>query len=149
VKCGGNVHDKGAVEITASSVLYGKPQNAADFGDKDLYFLSQEKPGQWICWDFKMLRIEPTHYTIRTHSGPSYLKSWAVEGSDDGASWTEIDRRENNSDLNANLSVKTFAVSRSGSFPRIRLRQTGPNHRGDNCLVLRAFKVFGAVAGLQ
>jgi hypothetical protein len=45
--------------------------------------------------------------------------------------------------------VKTFAVERSESFCRIRLRQTGPNHEGDNFLALTAFEVFGAVAGLQ
>jgi hypothetical protein len=65
------------------------------------------------------------------------------------ASWTEIDRRENNSDLNENLAVKTFAVARPGSFRRIRLRQIGPNHCRDNYLILSAFEVFGAVAGLQ
>jgi hypothetical protein len=77
------------------------------------------------------------------------LKNWAVEGSDDGASWTEIDRRENNSDLDEPFTVKTFAVSQTGSFRKIRLRQTGPNHEGNNTLELSAFKVFGAVAGLQ
>jgi hypothetical protein len=73
------------------------------------------------------------------------LKNWAVDGSDDGTLWTEIDRRENNSDP---FSVKTFAVSRSGSFRKIQMGQTGPNH-GDSSLVLSAFEVFGAVAGLQ
>jgi hypothetical protein len=37
---------------------------------------------------------------------------------------------------------------RSGSFGRIRLCQTGRNHRGNNRLVLSAFELFGAVAGL-
>jgi hypothetical protein len=92
-----------------------------------------------------VLRIEPTHYTIWSFD----LQSWTVEGSDDGASWTEIDRRENNSDLNGERAVKTFAVSQSGSFRKIRLRQTGLNHAGNNCLVLVAFELFGAVAGLQ
>jgi hypothetical protein len=105
----------------------------------------EDRPGQRICLDFKTLRIEPTHYTMRSFS----LKSWAVEGSDDGASWTEIDRRENNSDLSIKGTVKTFVVSRSGSFGRIRLRQTGPTHIGDNQLGVSAFEVFGAVAGLQ
>jgi hypothetical protein len=76
-------------------------------------------------WDFKALRIAPTHYTIRTfNDGPScgHLKSWAIEGSDDGASWTEINRRENNHDLNDRWAVKTFAAARSGSFHIIRLR---------------------------
>jgi hypothetical protein len=72
-----------------------------------------------------------------------------VEGSDDGATWTEIDGRENNSDLNDDLVVKTFTVAQSGRFRMIRLRQTGPNHCGDDYLVLSAFEVFGAVAELQ
>jgi hypothetical protein len=94
-KSGGNVHDRGVIEITANSVsetFY--PQNTADI-EIGLSFCSDDKPSQWICLGFKTLRIEPTHYTIRTgHWSP--LKSWAVEGSDDGVSWTEIDRRENN-----------------------------------------------------
>jgi hypothetical protein len=48
--------------------------------------------------------------------------------------------------------VKSFAVSRSGNFGTIRtirLRQTGLNHHSSNRLILSAFEVFGAVAGLQ
>jgi hypothetical protein len=123
-KCGGNVHDKCVVEITASSVSgTDYAQNAGDLEDEWSSFESENKPGQWICLDFKTLRIEPTHYTIRTYGWePRHPKSWAVEGSDDGALWTEIDRRKNNSDLNDRRVVKTFAISRSGSFGRIRLR---------------------------
>jgi hypothetical protein len=66
-KCGGNVHDKGVLEITVSSVYKEKypPRNAADFENVYSHFCSQDEPDQWICWDFKTLRIEPTHYTIR------------------------------------------------------------------------------------
>jgi hypothetical protein len=146
-KCGGDVHDLGVVEITANSVFgTNYPRNIVDLDHSSSCFYSEDEPGQWICLDFKTLRIEPTHYTIRV-SDDDYLKSWAVESSDDGASWTEIDRRENNSDLNSKRAVKTFAVSRSSSFGRIRLRQTGPNHRGNDTLVLSAFELFGAVAG--
>jgi hypothetical protein len=59
----------------------------------------EDKPGQWICLDFKTIRVGPTHYTTRAVHF-DYLKSWAVDGSDDNVTRTEIDRRENNSDLN-------------------------------------------------
>jgi hypothetical protein len=62
---------------------------------------------------------------------------------------TEIDRRENKSNVNGSYAKKTFAVSRSGSFRRIRLRLTGSNHSRDNRLALSPFAVFGAVVGLQ
>jgi hypothetical protein len=52
-KCGGKVHDKGAVEITASIVYDNDPsfgpRNAADFGDNSEFCL-KNKSGQWICW---------------------------------------------------------------------------------------------------
>jgi hypothetical protein len=42
-KCGGNVHHKGAVEITASSVCISNyPQNVADFGTILFFFLQNE-----------------------------------------------------------------------------------------------------------
>jgi hypothetical protein len=156
VKCGGNIHDKGAVEVTASSVAergenWRAFRNAADLGT-DSCFWSNDRPGQWICWDFKALRIEPTRYTILTFNrglNCPHLKNWMLEGSDDEGSWTEIDQRENNRHLNDDSAVKTFAVARSGSFHRIRLRQTGPNHMGCNRLGLMAFEIFDAVAGLQ
>jgi hypothetical protein len=139
--------------ITASSVCrWGKfaPRNAADLSSGS-YFCSKTEKGAWISFDFKELRIEATHYTLRTFDfqpDDSHLKSWTVEGSNNGASWTEIDRRENSSDLTGG-DVKTCAVWQPGSFGRIRLRQIGPNHGGNNCLFLSAFEVFGAVPGLQ
>jgi len=69
---------KGVVGITASSVSENDPEctsrNAADLGT-DSYFSSRNEPGQGICWDFKTLRIEPTHYTIRTQEYCDPLKS--------------------------------------------------------------------------
>jgi hypothetical protein len=73
--------------------------------------------------NFNTFRIEPMRYRIQTER-PWYLKTWAVEDSDDGASPTKMDGREKNSDPNAPEVVKIFAVWRSGSFGRIRLCQT-------------------------
>jgi hypothetical protein len=149
----GNVHARKIVEITASSVdrsYYGlAPWNVADLRNQNLVFWSETEPDQWICFDFKTIRIRPTHYTIQTYDRECHLKNWVIEGSDDGVSWTEIDRRENNRDLKKEFAVKTFTVSRSGSFPRIRLSQIGPNHYGNNELAFAAFELFGSFADLQ
>jgi hypothetical protein len=131
----------GVVKITGSrsANFYALPRNAAHL-ETDLVFYSDDQPRQQIYSDFKTLRIKPRHYLIRTHNGcgPSchHQKNWTVESSDDGASWTEINRRENNSDVNYRLAVKTVAVSLSWSFPWIRLHQTDPNHRGDRYMRL-------------
>jgi hypothetical protein len=65
LKCGGNVHDKGAVATSANGFRY-TPQNAADLGTNS-EFCSKHEPGQWISWDFKAFRIEPAHYMIQTY----------------------------------------------------------------------------------
>jgi hypothetical protein len=88
-KHGGNVHEKGIVTITSKSVHKDDPKYVADL-TSDSRFKSKYyyDPGQWICRDFGEMCVRPTHYTIMTE----YLKSWVVEGSLDGRSWTEIDR---------------------------------------------------------
>jgi hypothetical protein len=67
-KHGGNVHDKGIVTITASD-LDDRPtytrKNVADLSAYS-YFMSDDEPHQWICWDFHEKRVRPTHYTIET-----------------------------------------------------------------------------------
>jgi hypothetical protein len=60
-KRGGNVHDRGVVEIKVSSVRYCGPRNAADPEDAVSLFQCGNKLGQRICLEFKIVRIEPTH----------------------------------------------------------------------------------------
>jgi hypothetical protein len=81
---GGNVHDRNVVNITAHRDAYNSDghaaKNVADVEDYS-YFYSASEPNQSICFDFKTLRIKPTHYTIRTHGAewPSSeeLGDWA------------------------------------------------------------------------
>jgi hypothetical protein len=151
---GGNVHDRNVVNITANQVCNSHPnyaaKNVADFESNSCFF-SMDKPNQSICFDFKTLRIKPTHYTIRTVNvgqGGNHLKNWVIEGSTDGTSWVEIDRHENNTDLNSTLAVKTFTISKVSTFQMIRLRQIGVNHASVNCLCFTAFEIFGLLTGL-
>jgi hypothetical protein len=151
----GNIHDRGVVTITANRPISNYPsyaaKNVADLGT-DSYFRSANEPNQWICFDFKAMKIRPTHYSVRTCSGgPNtiHLKNWVIEGSADGTSWNEIDRRENNTDLNNSYAVKTFNVCRVDTFQMIRLRQIGLNHQNYNHLIFTAFELFGSLIGLK
>jgi hypothetical protein len=102
------------------------------------------------------MKVIPTHYSIRLYScspGGHNPKNWVVEGSIDGQLWDELDRRENNSDLNSLYAVKIFPVSnsdsKSGPFRMIRLRQIGPNHANRHYLIFTAFEIFGSLIGLE
>ena len=134
-ECRGNVHEKGIVEVTASSRL----AEAKNVLGTDSQFWSQDEPDSWICYDFKGRRVAPASYSIRTGSW-CYLKSWVLEVSNDGSdgSWEVVDRRENNEDLKGKHVTHNFAISAPprGSFHFVRLRQTWKNHKGDDVLCL-------------
>lgn len=145
-KCGGNVHEKGVITGTAS--CRDRPgceaKNAVELGTKS-YFCSRDKPNSWICYQFKS-NVIPTSYSIRTHDG-RYPKSWVLEFSGSGANgpWQVVDQHTNNEDLNAPYVTHEFRLTSSPGFSTcfVRLRQTGPNHDGDNSLCLNSFEVFG------
>jgi hypothetical protein len=154
-KFGGNVHDRGVVHITANRPNSDHPsyaaKNVADL-ETDSYFQSAYEANQSICFDFKKMTITPTHYLIRTNGNDPngyHLKTWVLEGSKEGNSWIEFDRQNDRGDLNSQFAVAIFSVGRSESVRLLRLRQTRPNHRGDNRLIFTAFEIFGSVVGIE
>jgi hypothetical protein len=149
---GGNVHDLNVVHVTASSTYAHTavcaPKNIADL-QTDSNFGSSNLPNQWICYDFRDMRIRPTHYTIKScfdaRVNDTNLKQWIVEVSDDGSQWTDIDSREFNNDLNGPSQIRSFPVADGAVCRYIRLRQTGKNHCGNHFLAFSAFEIFGTL----
>jgi hypothetical protein len=150
-KHGGNVHDTGIVTITSSSIYNDNPHYSVNHlarQDARLIFCSKNEVNQWVQWDFHELRVNPEHYSIQTQGFPQcncHLKSWVIEGSIDGLSWTELDRRTDNNDLNERLAVHSFSISKPIECRFIRLRQTGRNHAKSRLLAFYHFEVFGSL----
>ena len=158
--CGGNVHDKGIVDVTGNSLVhrirgfgYGcQAENAADFESDSHVCLTVG--AEWVCYDFKDRRVLPSSYSVGLpvtcdqvwRSRP--LKSWVVEVSNDGYLWLEIDRQENISDLKDKFTICHFKISHvpSESFRFFRLRPTMPRDDNQGCTGLAALEVFGTLA---
>jgi hypothetical protein len=164
-ECGGNVHDRGVVVVTSSKPFTdGNPLSEGEFAAKNVADLAagsafcsawrddEENIGctrnNWICYDFKQRRIMPTHYAIRSWNGApgaAHPKGWIVETSEDGVAWKEVDRREDNAELNGKEITQTFTVPGSGGGRFIRLVNIGKNHEGDDCLSISAWEIFGSI----
>jgi hypothetical protein len=152
-RCGGNVHDKGIVIATASSVdstsAKDAAKNALDLTVASRFLSSRNEKNDWLCLDFRDKRIIPTHYTIRCNYGGdgrwSNLTNWLVAVSMDGAAWIEIDRREGNVQLHAENAAMVFAVKKNSEGRFIRLMTLGKSQRGDDILVVTAFEIFGTL----
>jgi hypothetical protein len=148
-KHGCHVLDGNIVSITASSVVNRKSyplRNIADF-ENQTFFATTNDANSWIHYDFKNIRIKPTHYSIRSarDGNHNHLRCWTLEGSVDGKSWMELDRREKDKTLNGTGAVSTFAVSRSEEIQMIRLCNRGKNSSNSDQLVVNAIEFFGAI----
>jgi hypothetical protein len=172
-ECGGNVHDCHVVDVTSGSFereTVGANPHSGAFDDRDdcaakntanledhSRFESayrekkEDRPrtrNNWVCYDFKEKRFVPRHYTIRTNQGGpggAHLKSWLVETSTDGRRWQELDRQEDNEQLNGTWFTGTFAVAGGGECRFIRLVNIGRNHFGNDCLRISAWEIFGSL----
>jgi hypothetical protein len=149
-RCGGNAHDKSLICATGTphgdSAGYS-PKNVVDL-QTDSYFYSQDTTDQWLCYDFKDMRVAVTHYILRSNAdgvGYRHLRSWVIEGSEDNSRWTELDRRDDASGLNGPKSICSFEVRNVVLCRFLRIRSTGPNWQGSNQVYFQAFDVFGGL----
>jgi hypothetical protein len=123
--------------------------NVADLQNQLSFFQSTNEPNSWICYDFKAMEVTPTHYSILSYpSGPNqnyHPKSWCLEVSGDGQSWTKVHQCENNLDVNGSNLIGTYSVGCEMKCRFVRLRQTGKNryHSNDDHLLLCGFGIFG------
>ena len=120
------------------NVLYDTPTS---------FFATNDAPNSWICWDFGNRSVKLASYTIRSSRDPSgwHPKSWVLAVSTDGKSWSAIDERQDNAQLNSPGKTVNFRVTKMvwGNPRYVRLRQTGPNHAGNNVLMLQSVEFFG------
>lgn len=147
----GNIHDNGTINITSNSIkdLDDHPKNLVDY-NKENYYNSKDSKLATVCFDFKERYIQPTSYSIKSCSNIScpHLKNWVIEVSNDGNKWDEVDRRENDSNLNGEVKIFTFNIQKQTSnyYHFIRIRQIGNSwytKENHNWIVVRRFEVFG------
>jgi hypothetical protein len=72
-----------------------------------------------------------------------------LEGSQDGKSWVELDRRVNNMTLNSQDAIATFSISQIIEVRMIRLHQLDKNSSNNHHLSVSAIEIFGVVLNLK
>lgn len=147
-KCGGNVSEKGVVNVTAST-SNESAKKVVDFEDTSKYYQSAWMSDQWIKYDFNEMRIKPTQYSIRTRNNDDSAnpQGWVIEGSNTGRDddWKIIDSRKGVTSLQKRNQVDTFEIKNDlkESYRYLRLRLT--EMATSNCphLTLSALEYFG------
>jgi hypothetical protein len=125
--CGGNVHAKGLVAISCSSNERNQCWDVVNY-DWNKYWFTSNSPNSWIQFDFKDQPVSLSHYALKSDgNGDCHLLQWALQGSVDRNSWTDLDRR-NTQELNRNNVTQIFRptfllekVTEATAPPRRRL----------------------------
>jgi hypothetical protein len=123
------------------------PKNVADL-ETDSSFLSKTADNQWLCYDFKDMRVVVTRYTLRSHTNAkdtNHLRAWAIEGSEDGEQWTEIDRQEDDASLNGPKAIGSFEVRNVMECKCVRIKSIGQAWGGTKSMYFGAFELFGGL----
>jgi hypothetical protein len=144
--CGGNVHEKGLVNITCSSTQKNQCWEIVNYGWTG-YIVTDSRPNSWIQFDFKDRVVSLTHYALKSHSGcVNFFVQWILQGSVDGNTWSVLDA-QNTQNLNGTSLTKIFPCSVNSSVRRlyryIRLTQTGKASHGSDVLALANIEFFG------
>ena len=157
-ECGGNVHDKGVIEVTTSSDPtnddYRKAKYAVEFDDRKHWFCTAKynENNMWLQYDFKDKKVRPTHYAIRSKpydSGDRHPRFWVVEGSNDGNKWKTLDSRNNIDSLNGKNIIHVFEVQekleKNEFYKYLRIRQTGLNAGNNYYFGFSSLEYFGSL----
>jgi hypothetical protein len=146
--CGGNVHERGVVEISCSSTGYNQCWQVVDYNWTNFWY-GRNSANSWIQFDFKNREVSINRYALKPHKGSvNWPVQWTLAGSRDGTAWESIDSR-NTQELVQASDTKTFDCSDQSNDPRfyryIRLTQTGKNSSGDHYLLLTNVEFFGSL----
>jgi hypothetical protein len=151
-ECEGNCALAGMVMISGNSVDHDRDAEIHEVVNFEWTkcWASENVPNSWIQFDFGNRKVMATCYAIKTYpcrAGYSHLKSWIVEGCDAGSQeWTEMDIRTDTNELNGKSKIVVFQCQNVVECQIIRLRQTGPNHYGDDYLMLTNIEFLGDIS---
>lgn len=135
------------VKLTFSSTYNGSINLLLNIKNEGNDFYLENKPNQWICFEFKKYKINLSSYSIRSSNdsvGNPHPKNWVIEGSQDNSTWKIIDEHQDDSALFKKNYVHTFHIKNNDQeFKYIRMRQTGLNWHGNNWLDISSIEFYG------
>ena len=139
--------DKVRVTGTNGQSKDRSPEKVID-GQLDTYFRSGNQANAYLLVEFEtpvaVVAYKITSFKAQWPASNPHPKNWQLQGSYDGESWSCLDSREENQDLNGNHKTCRFEISPAPTlrFKYFKIIQTGPNHAGTNALVFAEIELF-------
>lgn len=112
----------------------------------DFYHL--DKKENELILNLKKYQVMPYSYSLNhgSSNGESFIRSWNLEGSNDGKEWTILKEHKHDFSLNSNQLSFTWNVPMNGLFfTKFRIFQNGKNSSGNHQILLNQFELHGKI----
>lgn len=141
----------GLARVTSSAMMADSEPATAVLGDAAVRCVTRPVSNAWIAIEFPGIRLRPDHYSLRHYDSwdTEALRSWRLEGSNDGTQWTPLRSHFDDRALTtrgATASWEINGLSPEAAFSHFRIIQTGPNSNNHLYLALSGFEIYGSVA---
>lgn len=104
-----------------------------------------EKKENEMILHLKKYQMMPYLYSLKS-SQESYIRSWNLEGSNDGKEWILLKEHKHDFSLNSNNSTFQWNLNINGLFfSKFRILQTGKNSNGNHMIHLSGIDLFGKI----
>ena len=111
--------------------------------DMTKQWVSNDAKEQWLLIHFMNCKIQLSSYEITTHDGPSFPRSWKVEGND-SHEYILLDTVTNSDKLVWPNRTASFDVkNKSVELNAIKFTMTGKSSEGDNIFCIRHIELYG------
>lgn len=136
------------VVVRTSSLGPGSEPASALLARKLIRFSTRPERDAWVEFDFGKTRIQPTAYMLRHYASwdTEALRSWRLEGSNDGKNWVVLRAHDNDATLKKKGARGVWKVNGSDAkkaYSKFRIIMTGPNSNKHFYLALSEFEVYG------
>jgi hypothetical protein len=106
------------------------------------YYYSLNEPGQYITIHLKGKRFKLSAITFLIIN-KRFPRRWNIEGSNDGAKWTEIKSFTSDDSYKVDRTAPTAVVDASERYSFFRINAIAPNFRNDNYFAFCSMEFFG------
>jgi len=144
-----NPAEAGFVKIGCSGAMEDSAPMSALVGRDLVRLVSKPVRNSWFSWELIELQLCLTHYTLKHYNSwdTECLRTWVLEGSNDGLRWENIVTHSNDAALDKKGATHTWKVDSHGrKYSQFRLTQTGRNSNNNFYLALSGSEFYGELS---
>jgi hypothetical protein len=143
-----NPHNSGKVIVSSSSNGAGCDYSHVVCNNSNGTFYTNNASNSFVVIDFRPSNIEitPTYYTISDGRCGYSIRSWVLQGSQDGIWWDTIKEHfDDMSIIYGSKHTQSWNIECTKPYSMFRLYSTGPNHMGNHFFAVSGFEIYGTV----